>query len=90
MTAAPKYGSLWKLPCRDTLVRLARFPWCEAGAPGEEMGTRTRWGRRGMGPSAYTRVAGIMSGRAIPQQGLAATCKDPSPRENRGGGREMV
>jgi hypothetical protein len=29
-----------------------------------------------MGPSAYARIAEIMSGRAISQQGLATTCKD--------------
>jgi hypothetical protein len=32
--------------------------------------------RRGKGPSTYTRIAEIMSGRAIYQQGLATTCKD--------------
>jgi hypothetical protein len=35
-----------------------------------------------MGPSAYTRIAEIMSGRAISQQGLETTCKDPSSEEN--------
>jgi hypothetical protein len=29
-----------------------------------------------MGPSAYARIAEIISGRAIAQQGLVATCKD--------------
>ena len=41
-----------------------------------------------MGPSACTRVAEITSGRAISQQGLAATCKDPARKaeaEARGG-----
>jgi len=41
-----------------------------------------------MGPSTYARVAEIMSGRAISQQGLAATCKDladEGPPEERGG-----
>jgi len=33
---------------------------------------------RGMGPSDFTRIAEIMLGRAIPQQGLATTCKDPT------------
>ena len=36
---------------------------------------------RGMGPSTYARVAEIMSGRAISQQGLAATCKDLACKE---------
>ena len=31
---------------------------------------------RGMGPSAYARIAEIISGRAIAQQGLVTTCKD--------------
>jgi hypothetical protein len=31
-----------------------------------------------MGPSAYARIAEIMSGRAIFQQGLATTCQDPT------------
>ena len=30
-----------------------------------------------MGPSAYARIAEIISGRAIAQQGLVTTCKDP-------------
>ena len=29
-----------------------------------------------MGPSAYARSAGIISGRTIRQQGLATICKD--------------
>ncbi len=29
-----------------------------------------------MGPSAYARIVGIMSGRSIRQQGLAGTSKD--------------
>ena len=29
-----------------------------------------------MGPSTYARIAEIMSGKAIFQQGLATTCKD--------------
>jgi hypothetical protein len=35
-----------------------------------------------MVPSTYTRVAEIMSGRAISQQGLATTCKDPETEGN--------
>ena len=31
-----------------------------------------------MGPSTYARIAEITSGRAIAQQGLATTCKDPA------------
>jgi hypothetical protein len=31
----------------------------------------------GRGPSTYARIAEIMSGKAISQQGLTTTCKDP-------------
>ncbi len=44
-----------------------------------------------MGPSAYTRVAEIMSGRTIGQQGRAAICEDPAYNGTTGGaGRAMV
>src|SRR5688572_19742067 len=90
MTAASKYGSLWKLHCRDSLVRQARFPWREADALEEELGKRTREGRRGMGPGDYTRVAEITSGRTTAQQGLATTCKDLVHDLPGGTGRAMV
>jgi len=91
MTAAPKYGSLWKLHCRDTSVRRAPFPVREAGAREEELGESTRGGRRGMGPSAYARGVGIMSGRASSQQGLATTCEDPATDgTTEGAGRDEV
>ena len=54
----------------------------------KEMDVSNRGTRRGMGPSTYTRVAEIMSGRTVSQQGLAATCKDLSHKgapEARGG-----
>ena len=77
MTAASKTGSLLKLHSRDSFVRRTRFSWREVGVVGEEVGKRTRRARRGMGPSAYARIAEITSGRAISQQGLVTTCKDP-------------
>ena len=44
-----------------------------------------------MGPSTCTRVAEIMSGRAIAQQGLATTCKDRAHNGYTGGaGRAVV
>jgi len=49
---------------------------------------RSQGARRGRGPSAYARIAEIMSGRTIAQQGLATTCKDPAFKaraEARGG-----
>ena len=39
---------------------------------------RSQEARRGNGPSTYARIAEIMSGRAIAQQGLATTRKDPA------------
>jgi len=85
MTAATKYGSPRKLPCGDRSARRTRFPWGEAGVLGEGMDKCSRGARRGMGPSACTRVAEIMSGRAIAQQGLATTCKDPAYKGYAGG-----
>ncbi len=38
---------------------------------------------RDKGPGTYGRIAEIASGRTISQQGLAATCKDPSNKGNR-------
>ena len=76
MTAATKYGSPRKLPCGDRSARRTCFPWGEAGVLGEGMDKCSRGARRGMGPSTCTRVAEIMSGRTIAQQGLATTCKD--------------
>ena len=87
MTAAP-ISAPRRSCCGDKSVRPTIFPWVKAGVLGEGMDKRSRGARRGMGPSACTRVAEIMSGRAISQQGLAATCKDPvlkAEAEARGG-----
>ena len=55
------------------------------------MGKGIQGTRRGMGPSAYTRIAEIMLGRAIFQQGLTKTCEDPVGKgKTRGAGREVV
>jgi hypothetical protein len=78
MTAAPKYGSLWKSHRRDNFVCRTRFPWREANVPEEEAGKCTRETQRSMGPSTYARIAEIMSGRAVSQQGLVTTCEDPT------------
>jgi len=91
MTAAPKYGSLWKSHGRDTSVCRTRLPWREAGVPREVTGECPWETRRGKGPSAYARIAEIMSGRAIYQQGLATTCQDPAYKgEPRDAGRKVV
>ncbi len=42
-----------------------------------------------MGPSAYARIAEIMLGRTISQQGLATTCEDLSYKVEIGG-RDLV
>jgi hypothetical protein len=76
MTAASIYGSPQKLLWGNS-TRRTRFPWAETGVFGEATDMCNQRGWRGMGPSIYARVAEIMSGRAISQQGLTATCKDP-------------
>jgi hypothetical protein len=43
-----------------------------------------------MGPSTYARIAGIMLGRTIFQQGLATTCEDLSYKVIEIGGRDLV
>lgn len=43
-----------------------------------------------MGPGAHARVAEIMSGRAIMQQGLTTTCKDRGHDGTTGGPGRMV
>jgi len=90
MIVAPKYGSLWKSHGRENFVCRTRFPWREADVLREETGESTWETRRGMDPSAYTRIAEIMSGRAVSQQGLVTTCKDPAykgkPRRREGFG----
>ena len=82
MTAASRSAA----PAQELLggghpVRRTRFPWGETVVLGEEVDTRNRGARRGMGPSAHARVAEIMSGRAVSQQGLVATCKDSPCKE---------
>ncbi len=78
MTAAPKIPPLSKSHCRDQLT--SRTPWIsrEADVSREVTGTCNGRSWRGMGPSAHARTMEITSGRTVCQQGLAATCKDPS------------
>jgi hypothetical protein len=65
-------------------------PWATAAAPLEETGASTGATSRGMGPSTHARNAEITSGRAISQQGLATTCKDPAARGTGAEGRVLV
>jgi len=76
MTAAPKYFTLLKLHYRERLVCRTCDVWGEAVVSWEEASKCTRGTLRGRGPGTCARIAEIMSGRAIFQQGLAATCKD--------------
>ena len=90
MTAAPKWNPSWKLPCEECIASRTRQNLREAEVAWEETSRRTRRSRRGMGPSAFVETTEITSGRAISQQGLAATCKDCSLRVNRGDQRDLV
>ena len=82
MTAAPKL----KLHVEAASWGILRAEPVEAEvrpmSAGKATGQSTGGARRGRGPSAHTRIGEITSGRAISQQGLAATCKDP-PSEGR-------
>src|SRR6266516_7220325 len=88
MTAASKSMSPRKLPCGGILARRTRLLWGETGVLGEEADACSRGARRGRGPSTHARIAETMSGRAIPQQGLATTCKDPEHNGRTGGAEE--
>jgi len=83
MTAASKSMSPWKLPCGGIFARRTRLFWGETGVLGEEADACNRGARRGRGPSTRARIAEIMSGRAISQQGLVTTCKDPAAKGDR-------
>jgi hypothetical protein len=91
MTAASKSMSPRKLPCGGIFARRTRLLWGETGVLGEGTDVCSRGARRGRGPSTCARIAEITSGRAISQQGLATTCKDPARNGRTGGaGRGMV
>jgi len=90
MTAASKTAPRLKLHCREHAMCETRFTRCEAVVSWEETGECTRRTSRGMGPSTCTRNSETTSGRAISQQRLATTCKDPSARGTGVGGRVLV
>jgi len=83
---SPESWPLWKRPCRDRSMCRTRPPLGEADVLREEPGRCTGETSRGRGPSAYARIAEITSGRAISQQGLATTCKDPVSEGDRRAG----
>ncbi len=81
MTAAPRRASSLKLHCDDLFLRAELVRFEVRPMPfGKKRERSTEGAQRGTGPSSYTRIAEITSGRAIYQQGLATTCKDPSSR----------
>ncbi len=77
MTAAAKDSPPLKLHCGECLACRTRHPWGVADALREETSKCTEGALRGKGPSTHARIAEITPGRAISQQGLATTCKDP-------------
>jgi hypothetical protein len=79
-----------KLYCME--IQCAERPiWARAAVVfREESSNRTGRALRGKGPSAYVRIAEIMSGRAIFQQGLTTTCKDPRISFVESEGRNLV
>jgi hypothetical protein len=78
MTAAPKLSSPLKLPRGGNLVFRTAQNYGEAAVLWEETGMSTKGAPRGRGPGTYARIVEITSGRAISQQGLVTTCKDPT------------
>ena len=78
MTAAPKFVPSLKLHCDGLLACRTFKSLGETAVLREETGKGTEGTLRGKGPCTYTRIAEIMSGRAVSQQGLATTCKDPA------------
>ena len=91
MTAASKSSPLLEvalagiiLVCRTSQIQR------EADVLREETGKSTEETPRGKGPSTHARIAEITSGKAISQQQLATTCKDPLYRETEGSGRVLV
>ncbi len=64
-------------------MRRSRCNVAEAVTFREEMDEGTGEASRDKGPGTYGGIAEIASGRAISQQGLVTTCKDPSNKGNR-------
>jgi len=70
-------------------MRRTRCNEGEAGTLREETDKGTGEASRGKGPGTHGGIAEIASGKAIFQQGLATTCKDPSHKGNRRGWEEF-
>lgn len=77
MTAAAKTTPRREVALRGNLACRTAIWYGEAEALREETGESTEGALRGTGPDTHTRIAEIMPGRAILQQGFATTCKDP-------------
>jgi hypothetical protein len=76
MVAAPRIISHVKLFSGAFFTSRFSLVEGEADAEWEETDEGTAQSWRGRDPSTYTRIVEITSGKAISQQGLAATCKD--------------
>jgi hypothetical protein len=76
MVAASRTPPHVKLFSGNVSMSRSSYTLGEADAEREETDESTVQSWRGTDPSAYTRIAEITSGRAIFQQGIAATCKD--------------
>ncbi len=69
--------SLLKLHRRDYIWRAEPLPsMVRPKFSGKKRAKSTGETPRGRGPSNYTKIVEIMSGKTISQQGLATTCKD--------------
>jgi len=91
MTAAPK-SSTPDRSCFQGSIQRAELvkPDVRPTLFGKKRDDSTEGTLRGRGPGECERIAEIKSGRAVSQQGLAATCKDLSYKENEIGGRDSV
>ncbi len=91
MTTAAKEWFRSEVAERELVV--SRPGWHPAGktdAMREETGKRISWATAARIQAPGERLAEITSGRAISQQGLAATCKDPGIEAQSAEGTERV
>ena len=91
MTAAPK-SSTPDGSCFQGTIQRAKLvkPDVRPTLFGKKRDECTGETLRGRGPGECERIAEIKSGRAVSQQGLAATCKDLSYKEDEIGRRDSA
>src|SRR5512132_888891 len=90
MTAATKYGSLWKLHCRDNSVCQARFHWREADALREEVGKCTGEETAGHGSKRLHKGSRDNVGKGRPPVGSDDNLQRPGAKGNRSPRRRAV